>query len=178
MTQSPILALSESPKATGVNLSLVSNCKTAISDKGSAPTTLALYSWSPFTLTMISSASWITWLFVTTIPFSSIINPDPRADDFLSWGVPNSLNISSKGDPGGNWNGNGFEVVVTVCVVEILTTDGINLSARSAKDAGTDCEFDNVEKLNVKMNAKNKNLIFFMLTFNIINNNKSYNCKY
>ena len=38
--------------------------------------------------------------------------------------------------------GNGFEVVVTVCVVEILTTDGINLSARSAKDAGTDCEFD------------------------------------
>ena len=87
----------------------------------------------------MSSASWMTWLFVTTMPFSSIINPDHRADDFRYWGVPNSLNISSKGDPGGNWNGNGFEVVVTVCVVEILTTDGINLSARSAKDAGTDC---------------------------------------
>ena len=31
---------------------------------------------------MISSAFWITWLLVTTIPFSSIINPDPKADDF------------------------------------------------------------------------------------------------
>ena len=28
---------------------------------------------------MISSAFWITWLLVTTIPFSSIINPDPKA---------------------------------------------------------------------------------------------------
>jgi hypothetical protein len=36
----------------------------------------------------------------------------------------------------------GLVVVVTVCVVEILTTDGINLSARSANDAGTVFEFD------------------------------------
>ena len=178
MTQSPILALSESPKATCVNLSLVSNCKTAISDKGSAPTTLALYSWSPFTLTMMSSASWMTWLFVTTMPFSSIINPDHRADDFRYWGVPNSLNISSKGDPGGNWNGNGFEVVVTVCVVEILTTDGINLSARSAKDTGTDCEFDWIEKLKVSIITENISFNLFILFFNIINNYKSYYCKY
>ena len=34
ITQSPILALSESPNATGVNLSLVSSWSTAISDKG------------------------------------------------------------------------------------------------------------------------------------------------
>ena len=68
-TQSPILALSESPNLTGTKLSFVFNCNTAISDKGSAPITLALYSLSPFTLTIISSASWITWLFVTTIPF-------------------------------------------------------------------------------------------------------------
>jgi hypothetical protein len=39
-------------------------------------------------------------------------------------------------------NGNGFEVVVTVCVVEMLTTDGISFSARSANDAGTVFEFD------------------------------------
>ena len=44
--------------------------------------------------------------------------------------------MSSKGDPGGNSNGNGFDLVVTVVVVEIFTTDGINFSARSAKDAG------------------------------------------
>ena len=43
---------------------------------------------------------------------------------------------SSKGDPGGNSNGNGLERVVIVVVVEIFTTDGINFSARSAKDAG------------------------------------------
>jgi hypothetical protein len=57
MTQSPILALSESPNETGINFSLVSNCKTAISDNGSAPITVALNSLSPFTLTIISSAS-------------------------------------------------------------------------------------------------------------------------
>ena len=48
----------------------------------------------------------------------------------------NSLNISSKGEPGGNSNGNGLIVVITVCVVDILTTDGISFSAKSAKDSG------------------------------------------
>jgi hypothetical protein len=85
--------------------------------------------------------------------------------------------MSSNGDPGGKVNGKGLVFVTTVCVVEILTTDGINLSARSAKDAGTDFEFDSVEKLNVKISVINNNLIFFILTFNIINNYKSYNCK-
>jgi hypothetical protein len=32
--------------------------------------------------------------------------------------------------------------VTTVWVVEIFTTEGINLSARSANDAGTELEFD------------------------------------
>ena len=156
-----------------MNFSLVSNCKTAISESGSAPITFALNFFSPFTCTTISSAPSITWLFVTTIPFSSIIKPEPKAADFLSWGVPNSLNISSKGEPGGNWNGNGLVVVVTVCVVEILTTDGINLSARSANDAGTVFEFDWIEKLKAKTNVNITNLIFFTLSFNIINNYKS-----
>ena len=44
ITQSPILALSESPNFTGKNFSLVSNFKTAISDKGSDPITFALNS--------------------------------------------------------------------------------------------------------------------------------------
>jgi len=48
----------------------------------------------------------------------------------------NSLNISSNGDPGGNWNGKGFDVVLIVCVVDIFTTEGISLSAKSAKEAG------------------------------------------
>ena len=162
MTQSPILALSESPNETGINFSLVSNCKTAISDNGSAPITVALNSLSPFTLTIISSASWITWLFVTTIPFSSIIKPDPRAEDFLSWGAQNYLNISSKGDPGGNWNGNGLVLVTTVCVVEIFTTEGINFSAKSAKDSGTLFEKDLVLKLN-NINSENKYILNFFM---------------
>ena len=65
------------------------------------------------------------------------MKPDPKDDAFLSVGLWKSLNISSKGDPGGNWKGNWFEVVLTVCVVEILTTDGISCSARSAKEFGT-----------------------------------------
>ena len=39
----------------------------------------ALRFFSPLTLTNTSSAPWITWLFVITTPFSSIINPDPSA---------------------------------------------------------------------------------------------------
>ena len=60
ITQSPIRALSESPNFTGTNFSFVSNCKTAISERGSAPITFALNSLSPFTRTIISSASVIT----------------------------------------------------------------------------------------------------------------------
>jgi hypothetical protein len=59
----------------------------------------------------------------------------------------------------------------------MLTTDGISFSARSANDAGTVFEFDWIEKLKAKINVKTTSLIFFILTFNIINNYKSYNCK-
>ena len=51
---------------------------------------------------VIQNAFCITWLLVTTIPLFSIIKPEPSAADFLVCGVPNSLNISSKGEPGGN----------------------------------------------------------------------------
>ena len=47
-------------------------------------------------------------------------------------------------------------MVITV-VVEILTTDGINFSAKSAKEAGASFEFTKVEKFisyrNLKPNA-------------------------
>tara|TARA_B100001057_G_scaffold297583_1_gene297843 strand:+ start:1228 stop:1386 length:159 start_codon:yes stop_codon:yes gene_type:complete len=44
--------------------------------------------------------------------------------------------MSSNGDPGGNSNGKGLDCVVTIVVVEIFTTDGINFSAKSANDPG------------------------------------------
>ena len=112
------------------------------------------------------------------MPFSSIINPEPRADDCLSCGAPNSLNISSNGEPGGNWKGNGLERVVIVVVVEIFTTEGINFSAKSAKEAGTLCEFEFNEKL--KTNIKDKKnslnlliLIHFKIYYNEANNHKN-----
>ena len=73
--------------------------------------------------------------------------------------------------------GNGLDVVLTVWVVEMFTTDGINLSARSANEAGTDFEFDWTEKLNANINVKINSFNFFILTFYKINNYKSYNCK-
>jgi hypothetical protein len=75
-------------------------------------------------------------LLVTIIPFLSIIKPDPRAVAFLSVDLLNSLNISSKGEPGGNSKGKGFDEVFIVCVVEIFTTDGISFSAKSANELG------------------------------------------
>ena len=94
-----------------------------------------------------------------------MINPEPKAADFLSWGVPNSLNISSNGEPGGNWKGKGLLLVTTVVEVEIFTTDGINFSARSANDAGTDLEFDCIEILRENTIVKNISFNFFILTF-------------
>ena len=166
-TQSPILAISEFPNFTGLKISSESIFSTAISDKGSLPIIFALYSLSPLTLTKISSASFITWLFVTTVPFLSIIKPDPKALAFLSWGVPNSLNISSKGEPGGNWKlGNGLVFVTTVVVVEIFTTDGISCSAKSAKELGVFEDIDAVLILNNTIKTKlNFKIFFIILTF-------------
>ena len=59
-TQSPILALSESPKLTGVKFLSDLILRTAMSDNGSAPSNSALNSSSPFTFTKMSSASLIT----------------------------------------------------------------------------------------------------------------------
>jgi hypothetical protein len=86
--------------------------------------------------------------------------------------------MSSKGDPGGNSNpGNGLVFVITVVVVEIFTTDGINLSAKSANDLGASCAETCGKKLTRKNNINNF-LILCILIFNVPNNNKSYYCKY
>ena len=162
ITQSPILALSEFPNLTGWNLSSDLIFKTATSDSGSAPIISALYSLSLLNLTTISSAPLITWLFVITVPLLSITKPEPKALAFLFCGEPNSLNISPKGDPGGNSNGKGFVFCTTVVVVEIFTTDGINSSAKSAKEAGLSCEF--VGKIVAIENNKIKVKYFFKIT--------------
>ena len=70
--------------------------------------------------------------------------------------------MSSNGEPGGNWKGKGFDLVVIVVVVEIFTTDGINLSAKSANEAGISFAFDKVEKFRQKIRRTNDFKYFFM----------------
>ena len=76
--------------------------------------------------------------------------------------MPKSLNISSNGDPGGNSKGKGLTFVTTVCVVDIFTTEGINLSAKSANEAGVSFALVKKEKF-TNINVVIKILIFFML---------------
>ena len=113
---------------------------------------------------------------IIIVPFLFMTKPEPKDDAFLSVGLWNSLNISSNGEPGGNWKGNWFDDVLTVWVVEIFTTDGINFSARSANDAGASFANTCDAKL-IANNKMNNLLILFILIFNIPNNYKAYNCE-
>jgi hypothetical protein len=61
-----------------------------------------------------------------------------------------------------------------IVVVEIFTTDGINLSARSANEAGASLAFACNTRVIVK-NTINNFFIFFILIFYVPDNNKSYN---
>ena len=102
----------------------------------------------------------MTWLLVITVPLSLIIKPEPKEEAYLSVGLSKSLNISSNGDPGGNWKGNWFEVVFTVWVVEIFTTDGINFSAKSANESGTAWTYEEKPTFKIK---ETKNIFFIKL---------------
>ena len=84
---------------------------------------------------VMSVAFSTTWLFVTIYPSSDITKPDPRDWTVLSEGccclgtLNGKLKKSSK-------DGCEFWFVLTVPVVEILTTEGDNLSARSENEFG------------------------------------------
>ena len=71
------------------------------------------------------------------IAFLSIINPDPSDCALLfPWlGSWNCLKNSSNGDPGGKAGRFCFLSSIIV-VVEIFTTDGLNISAKFAKLSG------------------------------------------
>jgi len=69
--------------------------------------------------------------------------------------------MSSKGEPGGNSNGKGLDVVFIVCVVDIFTTEGISFSARSAKESGIVllCDSDTGKINKIITNVKLINLL-------------------
>ena len=66
-----------------------------------------------------------------------------------------------------------------IVVVEILTTDGISFSAKSAKDPGIFWEKEFNCKLNIKMIVTKIvfNLNLFISTLYIVNNYKPNYCK-
>ena len=67
--------------------------------------------------------------------------------------------------------------MVTVVVVEIFTTDGINFSAKSANDPGISFEKEGRELLHKNKIEIRNTLTFFILKLGIINNYKTYYCK-
>ncbi len=109
-TQSPTRSSSELPNFTnGSARSPGSIFRIATSVLVSVPSSLAGNSVSSDSRTVISSASAITWLLVTTSPSAEIRKPDPS--DWARRGCcgllpplrsKKSLKNSSKGEPGGN----------------------------------------------------------------------------
>ena len=137
-TQSPTRRLSESPNGTAVScVSPGSIFSTAISVFWSWPSTSATNVVSSASVTVISSAFSITWKFVTTMPASSMMNPDP-SDEARRWRLssPKLRKKSSNGEPGGNCGISADGPSLTMVVVEIFTTAGDSASAWSAKLSG------------------------------------------
>src|SRR6056297_977554 len=142
-TQSPTRAVSLSPKLTkGSDLSALT-FNSAISVLGSVPTTSAA-SVSPEKNSMlISSADSMTWLLVTTKPSSEMTKPEPSAEERRGRSPSpmrsrNCSKKSSKGEPSGTI-GEGPVPRSTTVEVVMLTTEGLTLSARSAKLSGRAC---------------------------------------
>ena len=95
-----------STNGNGAGRSILSSARSVLL---SVPINLAGYSLSSLKMTVISSASAITWLLVTTKPEASMTKPEPS--EKLRRGCcsccclsrsKNSLKNSSNGEPGGN----------------------------------------------------------------------------
>ena len=98
---------------------------------------------------------------VISFSFSLNVNSKPVPASFADLAeklMPSVVNIST---------------TTTVVVVEIFTTEGINRSAKSANDAGTEFELEFVEIDNVKKKLIINVFNVFILLFNKVNNYKS-----
>src|SRR6516165_4263062 len=144
-TQSPTLALVESPQVAAGSGTLDSTLSSARSVTESRPITSACKVVSSDKVTVICSALAITWLFVTMIPEGSIMNPEPRDATRGSGrlgppGAPfsprKSRKNSSSGAPGEGSCDSGPPLEFAdefTCVVETLTTTPTSLAANWAK---------------------------------------------
>ena len=144
ITHSPSRSLSESPNFTA--LSVLSECtrSRARSLLESLPTSWAGSLVPSLRITLISSASAMTWLLVTTSPEASMMKPEPSeltrrgarsASPCPRRFLKNSSKNSSIGEPGGR-SGILPMRASTFCEVEMLTTASITCSATSAMFSG------------------------------------------
>ncbi len=78
IAHSPTLIRAESPRTATGSFRDGLIRRRAMSVRGSAPTTFARYSVRSASRTTISSASRMTWSFVTMSPSSPTMTPDPR----------------------------------------------------------------------------------------------------
>src|SRR6516162_10567188 len=144
-TQSPTLALAESPQDAAANGAFGSTFRSARSLTASRPMTSACKVVSSDKVTVICSALAITWLFVTMSPEGSMTNPEPRdaTRDSGGLGPPGapfspkkSRKNSSSGAPGGGNCASGPPLGVgaaLACVVDTLTTTPTSFAASWAK---------------------------------------------
>src|SRR5271155_1080561 len=144
-TQSPTLALVESPQAAAGSGfgALTFNSTRSLTE--SRPTTCACKLVLSDNVTVICSALAITWLLVTIRPEGSMIKPEPRdatggANPLGPPGVPFSPRKSwknwSSGEPGAGacpWGASFGRPATPAWVVEMLTTTPSSRAARSAK---------------------------------------------
>src|ERR1700757_795411 len=133
-TQSPTLALVESPQVADGSGAFGSTLRSARSLTGSRPTTSACKVVSSDRVTVICSALAMTWLLVTMRPEGSMMNPEPReaTRDAGGLGPPGapfspkkSRKNSSSGAPGVGSCASGPPLATGdafTWVVEILTT--------------------------------------------------------
>ena len=153
-TQSPTEMPSLSPNCTACSGLSVLMRSTAMSVRGSVPSSSARMLVLSCRMTLISSAPSMTWLFVTTMPLASTMKPEPsdcarRGRCGCSgppWGPPGRLRLkksrknSSKGLPGGACGMSGASGRLarawTLWVVEMLTTAGRSWRASGAKEEG------------------------------------------
>src|SRR6516162_931969 len=144
-TQSPTLALVESPHEAAGSSAFGSTLSSARSVTASRPMTSACRVVSSDKVTVICSALAITWLFVTMSPEGSTMNPEPKeaTRDGGGLGPPGapfspkkSRKNSSSGAPGPGSCASGPPLGLgdaLACVVETLTTTPTNFAASCAK---------------------------------------------
>ncbi len=149
-TQSPTRALFESPQPMTGSGCLAFTLSSAKSVTASRPTTSAGRLVSSGSVTVMLSASAMTWLLVTTSPVGSMMKPEPsdgeRGDGKAGAPLPPPSPQLPSRSPKKSWKNSSKGVPrpasalgpcgAALCDVAMLTTAGVSFSASSEKPSG------------------------------------------